>query len=166
MDPITITITRQQAKLIAELGQRLETQDNRCTRDPIFLVQRSVLDYGLDPDYCDDDHIGWIDESELVPREHWEKITKAFIEGQPEIEIDGTTYVVDSLTRTGTKVRWETAAACFTEIGAQEYLDRNGHNLTGPEAPRIYVDSLFRNQEMIDVARLLVEVGKTCRGLL
>jgi hypothetical protein len=163
-DSVTLTITRQQAKLIAELGQRMETQDNRATRDPVWLVQRAILDYGIDGEYTDEE--AWIDDGELVPRSYWEKLTEADTQGKSEIDIDGTTYVIGSLTKTGTRLRWETVTACFTEIGAKEYLDRNGHNLNGVEEPRIFVDSLFRNQEMIDISGLLVELGKTCRVLV
>ena len=35
------------------LVQRLNTQDNRATAHPIFLVQQEHRIYGMDPDYTD-----------------------------------------------------------------------------------------------------------------
>jgi hypothetical protein len=47
--------------------------------------------------------------------------------------------------------------ACFTRKGAEAYIEVNGHNL---REPFIYVASLFRNREMIDVRKALIGMAE------
>ena len=39
---------------LAEIGERLRTQDNRITAQPIFLVEQEQRVYGVDHHYTDD----------------------------------------------------------------------------------------------------------------
>jgi len=45
---------------------------------------------------------------------------------------------------------------CFTDVGAQNYIDVNGHNHRGEL--RIFVKSLWRNAEMIAVRNHLMSL--------
>jgi hypothetical protein len=47
--------------------------------------------------------------------------------------------------------------ACLTRKGAEDYIACNGHNLTNPY---IYVESLYRNAEMIALRNHLM--GDPC----
>jgi hypothetical protein len=44
---------------LREIGERLRTQDNRCTADPFFQVRVRRRIYGMDPQWMDDPV--WID---------------------------------------------------------------------------------------------------------
>lgn len=50
---------------MAQIGERLRTQDNRITADPIFLVEQEQRVYGIDQNYTDDfeeidgEHVGY-----------------------------------------------------------------------------------------------------------
>lgn len=131
-------------QFLLELSELLKTQDNRITSHPIFLVQKKVRDYGYDPAYSD--NRVWIDAdgNETDP---------------PEDEDDN-----EELTETAYIDRWETVTSCFTEAGAKQFVERNGHRHDGEL--RIYVDSLYRNEEMIRVRNILAAVGPQISVLL
>jgi hypothetical protein len=120
---------------LPSIGERLRTQDNRCTAEPMFCVQVKVSDVGYDPNYADGDTV-WIDmesgEFDIV-----EPDTK----GAKEF---------------GYKDRWETVMVAFTEAGAQDYIRQNGHNHRGEL--RIYVESFRRCEEMIAIRKHLMEM--------
>lgn len=133
MDPKTKLKTE-----LAEIGERLRTQDNRGTNNPMFCVQGRRRVFGLDPKWCDDPV--WIDtedgarqvdppEDEENPPEFYEK--------------------------TGYFDYWETLAVCFTEKGCEDHLALNGHNYRHFEEVRIYAESFHRNPEMVAVLEFL-----------
>lgn len=65
----------------------------------------------------------------------------------------------DNYTKTAYQDTWENVQPFFTRAGAEEYLRINGHNLRGrsaKEAPRIYVDSAFRNAEWQAIREMLL----------
>lgn len=117
---------------LAEIAARLQTQDNRCTENPMFCVQTKRRD--LVPDGFSSDSI-WVLDGEEVDEG---------TEGAEE-------YYV--------RERWETVMVAFTEDGCKEYLRQNGHNLT---EPRIYVESFNRCPEMIAIRKALLDLGKRC----
>lgn len=118
------------------IGERLRTQDNRITENPMFCVQEKVRDYGYDPAWRDD--ICWLLDGEEVS------------EGEGDQE-------------TGFRDRWETVMVAFTEGGCNEYLALNGHNHRGET--RIFAKSFHRCPEMIAIRAALmneppcIEVG-------
>lgn len=109
-------------------GERLRTQDNRCTAEPMFCVQEKRRDIGYDANYSDN-HVWLLDGEEVT-------------EDTPDAEKFG---YVD---------RWETVMVAFTEGGCQEYLRLNGHNHHGET--RIYADSFRRCPEMISIRQTLM----------
>jgi hypothetical protein len=56
---------------------------------------------------------------------------------------------------------WETATVCFTLKGAKEFVATHKHNLG---ETRIYVDSYYRNAEMIRVRDWLMSQGVKKEG--
>lgn len=116
--------------MLKEIGERLKTQDNRITQNPMFCVQEKKRDYGYDPTWCDD-HV-WMSFE---------------CSGEVEPETPGAI-------KTGYKDRWETVMVAFTEAGCEEYLRLNGHNHRGET--RIYVESFNRCPEMIAVREALM----------
>lgn len=122
------------------IGERLRTQDNRCTMNPMFCVQIKIRDVGYDADYSDNPC--------------WYRNTG----GDPEVvydkEPDG-----DDWEMFGYKDRWETRMVSFTEKGCEEYLELNGHNdrrIAHNGEVRIYVESFNRCPEMIAIREALM----------
>lgn len=113
------------------IGERLRTQDNRITHNPMFCVQQKRRIVGLHRDYSD--QTVWILDGEQV---------------EPETE---------GATEYGVREHWETVMVAFTEEGCKEYLRQNGHNL---RAPRIYVESFNRCPEMIAIRDFLMGLPK------
>ena len=126
---------------MAEISERLRTQDNHCTMNPMFCVQILVRDVGYDPQYADGETV-WIDMQsgdceEVAPES----------EGAEEF---------------GFKDRWETVMVSFTEKGAEGYLERDGHNVKRRAhngQVRIFVESWNRCDEMIAIRDFLLQKG-------
>lgn len=137
---------------IPDIGFNLKHQDNRITSDPIFIVfVKDVVP--TDPDYSDQFYYidGCNDNAEFrtveevyefhgmeVPDPADEDAMLDYFQGQ----ISKIYYIE--------KPRFVTA--CFTEKGAMDYIAANGHNL---REPYVFVDSLYRNREMIDIRNAL-----------
>lgn len=114
--------------MLKEIGERLKTQDNRITQNPMFCVQERKRDYGYAPHWVGD--TVWILDGEETTKGH---------AGAEEV---------------GYKDRWETVMVAFTEEGCKEYLQLNGHNHHGQI--RIYVESFNRCPEMIAIRDALM----------
>lgn len=130
------------SKQAEEIGARIAADKfEHCTRDPIFLVEQKIRDYGFDPSYCDE--CVWVDSEGEVDEETANELTRKKDEFE---DIPG------DFTYTGFRDRWEFVTACFTYKGAEDFITRQKHNL---KETRIYADSLYRNQEMIEVREFL-----------
>lgn len=132
------------SKQAEEIGARIAADNfEHCTADPIFVVEQKIRDYGYDPDYTEESE--WVDDetSELCGEEKSKRLSALDNAGRP---------VSDKYRRVFYKERWEFVTACFTREGAEAFIRRQKHNL---KEVRIYVNSLFRNQEMIDVREFL-----------
>ena len=124
---------------LLDISERLRTQDNRCTAEPMFCLQIKMRDTGYDPNYASD--IVWIDMQsgdyeEVAPETPG---AKAF----------------------GYNDRWETVMVAFTEQGLLDYMDLDGHNVKQRAhngETRIYVESFRRCNEMIRVRQALFDV--------
>lgn len=140
---------------IITLQRNLKTQDNRCTADPLFLVQEEERIWHIDPSCTDD---GYIWQSQDEPEIFYES-TKELLEGEEapdnaeidfrdEISLNGHRYE-----RVHYKTIWKFVTAHFTEAAAQLYIDQNAHNLRNP---RIYVSSQYRCWEWNKIRKMLV----------
>ena len=123
-DPLQAKLEAAEALIrdMAEIGERLGTQDNRITSDPIFMVQEHKRTYGVSEDYTDQ-HV-WLDPDDREA-------------GVLDEEEEGAVKV-------GYTSHWESIQACLTEVGAQAFIDRKAHDY-GPL--RIYVASAYYNAE-------------------
>lgn len=122
---------------LKEIGRLIATQDNRCTDQPMFIVQQKrayVTEDGYNDCYYEWRETTSGDYSIASPqkRVHLEKY----------FEEHGC--APDGWMRFAMFDTWEFVTACFTEQGCKEYLRINGHNLN---EPRIYADGSFRNHE-------------------
>lgn len=116
---------------LLDISERLRTQDNRCTVEPMFCVQEKHREYGFDTQWNDD--FVWIDVQS----------------GDNDVsETEKPGYI-----KTGYKDTWLTVMVAFTEEGCKDYLRLNGHNLG---ETRIYVESFRRCDEMIRIRAWLM----------
>ena len=128
-----------------DIAERLRTQDNRCTAEPMFCLQIKVRDIGYDPNYSEG-QVVWIDMS------------GEYDEVPPESE---------GAEPFGYKDRWETVMVAFTEQGLLDYMKLDGHNVRRRAykgETRIYVESFRRCEEMIRIRKHLLEAGAAAEG--
>lgn len=136
---------------LAGIGEKLRTQDNRITSEPMFCVyqKREIV---ADAEY-DHDRIVWVDEDGLEANERQRM--------RLEVLHDNCREVPAKWRRVAVKEIDEFVTGCFTEQGCKDYLACNGHNL---RLPFIYVKSGFRNAEYIDLRNWLMTTGFTVEG--
>ena len=152
INPLTVTIPQA----LRDIAANLAAQDNRITRDPIFLVQKKERQIGLDTDYCGD--IIWInsaqDGEEVTDRAQIERLeeldTKSYLSKKEEEEFS------DYL-KTGYLDRWETVQPFFTEVEADRYIAANRHRHDGEL--RTYVEWGGRNPEWMAVRNFLLSLN-------
>lgn len=124
-----------------QVGESIRTQDNLATAEPLFCVFQKERVYGLDPAYTED--IVWYDEESEA-----DAATSKKLENQWQLDRrePGTWH------RTGYKDVDRFVTACFTQDSAKAYILANQHNL---KKPFIYVETLYRNPEMITLRQWL-----------
>ena len=139
---------------LAALGNKLRTQDNVCTHEPLFVVFQEERIYGVSPDY-QTDGFTWVgeDDSSIKAADDDEaKVLDQLLADDRELSIGGVTFE-----RVWYRIVPRFVTACFTRKGAEDYMARNGHNLT---KPYIYVESMYRNDEMIALRNHLMSQEK------
>lgn len=127
------------------IGIRLRHQDNRITANPFFLVQTKHRIYGLDSGFAENSV--WCRDGEELEGEEAQRYDEMAATGKALPEGVQRLYFVDT---------WEFVTGCFSEAGAQEYINANAHNLRDP---RIYAATLYRNNEMIAIRRALLALA-------
>lgn len=125
---------------LQQLGEDIRTQDNRMTSFPIFQVRDVERDYGYDPVHAESHQIIWLDcdFNEYSPEES-EAREQAYVDNGDEKPEE---YADDY--RRAFVDRYKVILSFFTERGAKEFIETNGHHLNKPS---IYVDSAYRNPE-------------------
>jgi len=141
---------------IAEIAQLFQTQDHNwhMTANPMYLVEKKVLDYGFDSEYCSD--FKWIDKGGGEGLEVDDKELIAQLEAADdnfELEEKFPDYE-----RVYYRERWEFVTMFFTEKNAREFIERNAHKYGGEL--RLYVDSAYRNLELQTIMEFLENYGK------
>jgi hypothetical protein len=118
------------------------------TVDPIFLVEQKRRIYGFEDGYGDDFEWFDSDQQETVGSIRARRLTALD---------DNFRRVYKKYIKIFYQDRWEFVTCCFTRGGAEAFIKRQAHNL---KETRIWVDSLFRNQEMITVREHLKSLGE------
>ena len=141
---------------LRDIAANLAIQDNRCTSDPQFLVQKKVRQTGQDLDYCDD-YI-WLDcyndYKEVTDFERIKRLEE--LEGKYPLTKDEEGELNDYL-KTGYVDRWETVQTFFTEVEADRYIAANSHRRE--EKLRTYVEWGGRNPEGIAIRNFLLSLN-------
>ena len=129
---------------ISKIGELINTQDNRITDQPIFVVEKRVL-VVTDPDY------GYEDEEWVNTQSGDYQRADATKAGRLDALRDGcrdtTPWEKFFLTET-----WQFVTSCFTEQGCKDFLAINGHNIG---KSRIYAYGSYRNHEYQSVRKML-----------
>jgi hypothetical protein len=138
-------------EVLKKSAETIKDQDNRCTAEPIYLVQQKKRLYGVDPDIVDDSEIVWLDgENDCCEIDGDERATL-------EALYQETFTVPAKYHRTGYADQWEFVQPFFTEAAAEAYITANSHRMS---ETRIYVDSGYRNYEWQAVRAMLLEKAK------
>ncbi len=137
---------------LSELRTELQTQDNAITADPLFVVFQEERIYGVSQDYQTNGYT-WVgeDDSSVTADDDEAKVLDKLLDDDRELSIGGVTYQ-----RVWYRIVPRFVTACLTRKGAENYISRNGHNLT---KPYIYVEGLYRNEEMIALRNHLMETA-------
>lgn len=138
----------------AAIGERLRTQDNRCTADPAFCVQVCERIGPLMPEYSDrlmfHDHENMETYYEDRPDpEEWKRLKRLGDAGDLPKHVTAGGYVE----------KWVTVQTCFTEEGCKHHLELNGHNYRHRFGVRIYAEYFNRNPEMLAIRGALMKEG-------
>lgn len=138
---------------LLEMSERLNNQDNLCTADPVFIVQEkywiSVDKELTDPEgyhiySADFDSCEKIDSSDP----NWKKYLNDEIE---EMGGKDNVHIIPVVSK------WKHEKFFLTRVGAENYIKCNGHN---HDELRIYVDSMFRCHEMIELRKWIMDLIK------
>lgn len=144
---------------IREMAHQVSTQDNLCTAEPIFVVQRCRRTCGVSLEGAE--NVGWLspDGEEVEPDlcaalAAWDAgVGKEWSDEDTERWGSPNDY-----TLTGYVDTWENIQPFFTRAGAENYIEVNGHNLRGPHPPRVFVESAYRNDEWHKIRAFLLVV--------
>ena len=139
---------------LVAIGERIATQDNRITQNPMFCVRIKVRDVGFDTLYSDNKC--WHDSANEETIYDDDKDFK----GEPE---------GDQWDEFGYKDHWEIVMVAFTEEGCKEYLELNGHNDRSRAhngEVDIYVESFNHCPEMIAIRDALLAMHKDASQIL
>jgi hypothetical protein len=133
------------------LRTELRTQDTAITADPLFVVFQEERIYGVSQYYQTNGYtwVGVDDSSVTADDDDDEaKVLDKLLDADRELSIGGVTYE-----RVWYRIVPRFVTACLTKKGAEDYIARNGHNLV---KPYIYVESMYRNEEMIGLRNHLM----------
>lgn len=129
---------------LLRLGDRVRNQDNLCTADPLYVVFAQRRIYGMDPDVVAD--ICWYNEESEADAEQFAEL---------EAKWQQTGEEPEGWHRTGYIDVDQFVTACFSQKAAATYIEENRHHL---HQPRVYVETLYRNREMIAVREFLKQL--------
>jgi hypothetical protein len=131
------------------IGERIRTQNNRGTADPVFCIQVLERIGPIDPEHSDgsvyfyDQEMCELYYEDGHDPDEWKRLNVLYCN-----DYLGDPSLPDHIVVSGYKEKWITIQTCFTEVGCQAYLELNGHNLRHYFGHRIYVDHSGRNVEM------------------
>jgi len=154
MLPTDLSLDEYTMFTMEENGERIRTQDNRITAEPMFLVQELRRVYGIDTDY--DPKIAWLyaDESVEVDADEAARLEATF-------QQDGNDSP-EGFQRAGYHETWEFVTCMFTEGAADLYIAQMKHRHSGPL--RTFVDCAYRNHEWNAVRDFLAALPRSANA--
>lgn len=130
---------------IQKTGSLILSQDNLGTKAPFFVVYEKVRVFGVSSAHTET--FTWVNEDG----------DDACEEAQERMNSESGYGESVGFRKIGFTEVDRFVTGCLTSQAAQKYLQENAHNLN---KPFVYVESLHRNQEMINVRNLVVEVSE------
>ena len=137
---------------LMEIGHLINTQDNRITDRPIFIVQRRREH--VCPEGYEDGH-KW-----LCPDDEYAEASETR-SARLDILDNNFRDITGKWEKFYYQEHWEFVTACFTEQGCEDYIKRNGHNIG---ESRVYADTSYRNMEFRLVRDFLSGLDKDDDG--
>ena len=128
---------------LLEISNEMRTQDNRSTRNVMFVVQSNR--FVPKPDGCGDITV-YVDGDDIVTEEEKEKRIK-----------DGDNVEDDFTKRSGSHeyVTEQDCGVFFTAKACREHIESNHHHYS---EPRVYGIPSWRNPEMIAVQHYILSL--------
>ena len=123
------------------------TQDNRCTDQPMFIVQKEVLEMGIDSGFADEFYYFDYDDCDC----HGVFEGDEDYERYSEMDEDGS--LPSTIQPHGFRRRWEFVQAFFTEAAATEYMEANSYHFN---KARVYGWTSYRNEEFRAVRNAII----------
>ena len=111
------------------IKERLQTQDNRITQDPLFVVQEEMTTIGLDTSFRHDGmcFVHMEDEYETIfdTDDEYEEFDKNYW----SIEDENWAHKDEEWTTTGYEKEWISVAYFFTEVAADADMGNQLQNM-------------------------------------
>lgn len=137
---------------LKEFLNRVDTQDNRATANPVQFLLQIKREYVAHPDYYNGqtDTIYWHSDMESTRCKTQEEAVDWLKEYGYECE--KLEKEIEQIEELKMNHYWETNQAFFSEEGLKQHIKLNGHNLG---EYRDYVVHAFRNPEFWDLFRAI-----------
>lgn len=153
---VSVTIPKSQFDFLTEYSKKLQSQDNRATADPIYLVC-DVHDVIINEEYSPHG-MGHDVEIRTVYKDLRDSSDEGAIEADDLDEYCKEHNVApDELEKLFVAEMPYIVNAHLTDEGAQLYIIQNKHNLNKPYT---YANSLYRCHDMIDLRKFLLHFHK------
>jgi len=148
---------------------RGEGVQRHCTADPIFMVQKHAIIYGLDDDFCDGKFIAFEDGEWFSPEEYWgdlddegkEEVNRLCMESYDaeftELDDDAKWEALSDLvghTVSGYKKEWRYVNAHLTREAAEAFIRRKQHDYP---PLRVFVESMCFGWEYQEIIQALCD---------
>lgn len=143
----------------AAIKKRLQTQDNRMTQNPLFVVQEENTTVGIDTAFNYDGMCFQRMEDEWETVFDYDDEYEDFEENFWAFDNPDWSRDDEKWESTGYTKEWVAVAYFFTEGAADTYIENQRHNHHGKL--RTYAESLYRNPEMKAVRAMLMEESET-----
>ncbi len=151
-ETISVEMPKDQYDFLMELSEKLKTQDNRSTQDPLYLVY-DVTDVIINDDYSPS--LGGHDIKTRYVYKNNEDTDMGGIEESDVDEYCGDNGVnMDDLERLYVAEMPYVVNAHLTDEGAKLFIEQNKHNLNKPYT---YANSFYRCWDMIDLRKFIID---------
>lgn len=152
-----------------DIKHELLTQDNYATQYPLYCVFE-IMEMSAEEDWADDwyyvcggnkigktyEDVKWFMEANgydfpegIDSPDSFEKNFLDWIQGDYQDEVCEYDLEIKHFYRIEKFV-----TACFTKRAAEEYIEANKHRMN---EPHLYIESLYRNYEMIEIRERLMK---------
>jgi hypothetical protein len=153
----TLTISDEMAEFIKNLAHTIETQDTRCTKNPIYFTVRMHIDEVCAED-CGDRFIYITDDGTKFTRDELEE---RFLDEKEDEDDEIDDYIDKNYRKIEVRDGEKYKGFFLTKNGYDQHVKMDGHNISCNEnGYDSYVEHLYRNPEMEQVIKFILETGK------